>query len=83
MAATLTREEAHDAVDGAAQLGALAHLAAHWEVPGHWNEHAEWNADGLHEFVNESADLLGGDEQRSNGPADADDTGLAEWEGEV
>jgi len=78
MNATLTRAQAHDVVDAAAQMGALSHLAAAWELAGYWNENAEWTADTFHEHVD---DCASGDDARSNGPKESDDTGLPEWEG--
>lgn len=73
----LTRTEAHDLVDAAAQLGALALLAAAWDVPGHWDEHADWDAAMLHEFVDEQPL---DDATRSRDPRDDDDTGLPDCE---
>ena len=77
---TLTRSQAHEVVDEAAQLGALSHLAAHWELAGHWNESAEWTADSMHEHVDDCAEMLRDSRDGSN-PKDSDDTGLDAWEG--
>jgi hypothetical protein len=75
---TMTREEAHEAVDAAAQMGALSHLVAAWDLAGSWNGHAEWDAETLHDHIDYCAS---GDDQRSNGPKDSDATGLPVWEG--
>lgn len=77
---TLRRDEAHALVD-AAYLGeagiSLRELAEHWDLAGYWSEtvgREHWYMT-LHEFVDECAT---GDGQRSNGPSDGDDTGLAD-----
>ena len=70
---TLTRDDAHDLVDAAEQLGALALLAEGWDVPGHWNEQAELDSGMLHDYVDE---MCLSDETRSRGPHGDDDTGL-------
>jgi hypothetical protein len=72
---TLTRAEAHELVAAAAQLGALSYLAKGWELSGHWNDNAEWDADDFHQHVD---DCASGDDARSNGPKDTDDSGLPE-----
>jgi hypothetical protein len=77
---TLRRGEAHDAVDAAAQMGALSHLAAHWDMAGHWNADAEWTAAALHEHVNDCAEMLR-DGRSGRNPKDSDRTGLEAWEG--
>jgi hypothetical protein len=68
---TLTRAQAHDLIDEAG--GDLAAIAVAWDIPGHWNDHAHWTAEMLHEFVD---NVASGDDARSNGPKDSDDTGL-------
>jgi hypothetical protein len=67
MRGTRIRRRAHTAVDAAAQLGALAHLAQFWDVPGHWNENAAWTAQQLHDFVD----------------GQDDETELQEWKGQL
>jgi hypothetical protein len=80
-AKALTRGQAHETVDEAEQLGALAYLAQHWDVPGHWNEHATWTADTLHAIVDESAEALQDRRYSGKNPKDSDKTELAEWPG--
>lgn len=74
---TLTRAEALELIDAAEQLGALAPLAAGWELSGHWNENAEWDAEDFREHV-EGCALS--DASRSRGPQPDDDTGLPDVE---
>lgn len=82
MSKSLTRAEAHEVVDAAEQMGALAHLAAHWELPGHWNENAEyWNAACFHEYVDEMAESMQDRRASGRNPKDSDRTGLVAWEG--
>jgi hypothetical protein len=76
---TLTRAEAHDLIDAFAADDRLAVLARHWDLAGHWNDNAVWDADDLHQHADDSAD---GDDQRSNGPHDADDSGLTDPDAE-
>jgi hypothetical protein len=71
---TLTRAEAHALISEAAgDAVALRALAVLWDIPGHWNDHAQWSDDTLRDFVDSVAS---GDDARSNGPKDSDDTGL-------
>lgn len=75
---TLTRANAHQLVDDAFADGTLADMqaiAAHWDIAGHWNgtlDKDHWY-DNLHEHVDTCAS---GDDARSNGPKDSDDSGL-------
>lgn len=86
MADTLTRAQAHELVDAAAQMGGLSHLAAAWDVPGYWNAGAEWDADAFHALVDER--ITNSERERAYGPSDDDETDLpdvdfdaVDWEG--
>lgn len=74
---TLTYSEAHELVDAAAQMGALSHLAAHWDIAGDI-----LTADALHAFVDECVAAIleaGWDSRSGRNPPQADedsDTGL-------
>jgi len=78
MNTTLTRGEAHQLIDDAFADGTAADMraiAAYWDLSGHWNENCtkdDWY-DDLHEHVEMCAS---GDDARSNGPKDSDDSCL-------
>lgn len=73
--ATLTRAQAHALVEDCANVHEMAELAGAWgvEVSLLTADEAE---NALHEYVDACADTS--DDVRSNGPHDADDTGLDE-----
>lgn len=77
---TLRRAEAHQMIDDIIANGTpeeMRTLAQHWDVPGHWNETLgllDW-AQPLHEFVDESADMLF-DSRSGKNPSDNDKTEL-------
>lgn len=73
---TLTREQAIALIE---QCGGdpvlLRAIAAHWDIAGHWNQLVP--SEQWIEVLNEHIDCVAsGDDQRSNGPKDSDDTGL-------